>query len=377
MKVLVGTALGMGAGGVKSHIESLRHSLLMKNIYTELVYPDSITRWWKIMAVTRALGSIDRARVELTKIRVNNVWKKCKKIISRTKNTLDLIHTHDVLLASRASGFSIPVVLTVHGPLSREAVMLGKGTPTYLTYLKQMEQKAYECAKIIIAVDTGQKEIIVTDYNISPEKVRVIYNAVDTDLFAPQLQNKDVERPYFLVPRRLVPKNGVHVAIKAFQLLADLEAELWIAGEGPEQTHLEKLAKQLNLTARVRFLGSIERKDMIHLISAAFGIIIPSVPTSGVIEATSIAALEGMSAGKPVFASNIGGLAEIINDEETGLLFEPGDHKTLGILLRRALANIEWSRNIGEKAREYVVKNHSLEVWVKEIIQVYHDALRN
>ncbi|MGI6605102.1 MAG: hypothetical protein ACOX2S_08755 [bacterium] len=76
MRVLIGTALGMGAGGVRSHIESLRHALFTKGIHTELVYPDSVTTWWKGIAALRALGSVDRARVELTKIRTNNVGKK-------------------------------------------------------------------------------------------------------------------------------------------------------------------------------------------------------------------------------------------------------------------------------------------------------------
>lgn len=374
MRVLIGTALGMGAGGVRSHIESLRHALFTKGIHTELVYPDSVTTWWKGIAALRALGSVDRARVELTKIRTNNVGKKARKAIS--EGNFDLIHTHDILLANWAAKLSIPVVLTVHGPLSREAVMLNKGTPAYFSYLKEMEQRAYRFARAIIAVDTGQKEIIISDYHVPPEKVSVIHNAVDTDLFAPQPPQEGGHKPFLFVPRRLVPKNGVHVAVEAFHFIEDLEVELWIAGDGSERLYLEKLVAELNLTSKVRFLGSVDRNDIVNLMNASIGIIVPSVPVEGVVEATSIAALEGMSMGKPVFASNIGGLAEIIKNNETGFLFEAGDAKALGMLLRHALIDTEWSRDIGRKAREYVIANHNLEVWIQQVIGVYRDALR-
>lgn len=254
--------------------------------------------------------------------------------------------------------------------------MLNKGTPAYFSYLKEMEQRAYRFARAIIAVDTGQKEIIISDYHVPPEKVSVIHNAVDTDLFAPQPPQEEGHKPFLFVPRRLVPKNGVHVAVEAFHFIEDLEVELWIAGDGSERLYLEKLVAELNLTSKVRFLGSVDRNDIVNLMNASIGIIVPSVPVEGVVEATSIAALEGMSMGKPVFASNIGGLAEIIKNNETGFLFEAGDAKALGMLLRHALIDTEWSRDIGRKAREYVIVNHNLEVWIQQVIGVYRDALR-
>jgi len=374
MRLLIGTALDMIAGGVKSHIESLRQVLAAQDVYSELVYPDDVTYWWKGIAVLRAFGSVDGARVELTKIRTDNVGAKVRKTISG--GNFDLVHTHDAIMAGWAAKLSIPVVLTVHGPLSREAVMSRKGTPAYLNYLKEAEQQAYQCASMIIAVDTGQKEIIISDYNVPHEKVRVIYNAVDTDIFKPRLSQAERKKQYFLVPRRLVPKNGVHVAIEALRLIENMEVELWLAGDGYERPALENLAAGLNLTSKVRFLGSVARNDMINLINESAGIIVPSVPSEGVVEATSIAALEGMSMGKPVFATNVGGLAEIIQNGLTGFLFESGDANALGGLLRHALKDRDYSKEIGIKARDCVIANHSLEVWVKQVLEVYRDAIQ-
>jgi len=373
MKVLLGTCLGMTAGGVRSHLDSLRHALTLNDIHSELVCADNVSVLWKFEAALRALGSVDRARVELTKMRTGNAGEKARKAISQ--QNFDLLHTHDVHLANWATRLPIPTVLTVHGPASREALMLKKGTPAYLRYLRKVERQAYESARSIIAVDDGQKEIIVSDYQICPRKVTVIQNAVDTDFFMP-IRCKSVGHPFLFVPRRLVPKNGVQVAVKAFRLIADMDVELWIGGDGPERPYLEKLVGELDLTSKVRFLGVVDRNEIVRLMNSCRGVIIPSTPVKGVIEATSIAALEGMSMAKPVFASNVGGLGDIVRNDDTGFLVEAGDDMALGNLLRKALMDEERLRTVGKKAREHVVRNHSLKVWIEQVLGVYRDALQ-
>lgn len=124
------------------------------------------------------------------------------------------------------------------------------------------------------------------------------------------------------------------------------------------------------------FLGAVERAEILRLMNECLGIIIPSVPFCGVVEATSIAALEGMSVGKPVFASNIGGLAELIEEGLTGFLFPAGDAEALAALLRLAVQDGKKCEAVGKSAREYVLKNHSLEVWVEKVMEVYRHTLQ-
>lgn len=372
MNVLIGTALGFGTGGVKSHISALREAIRSNGIESEVIVPDNQTVWWKLFAALKAAGDIDRGRTYLTEIRVDNVWRKVQSRLQ--VGDISLVHAHDVLLASRFQNSNLSVALTVHGPLSREAVMLGKGSKYFLSYLKRCEKVAYERATAIIAVDSGQRDIIIEDYRISPQKVHVILNAVDTDRFSPSPSCKTTKGPYYLVPRRLVPKNGVHIAIEAMRLLWDVDAELWIAGDGPERMRLEEMVKTARLK-RVRFLGSVDQNKMIALMDQALGIIVPSVPINGVVEASSIAALEGMSMAKPVVASNIGGLAEIITDGKTGVLFDAGNAEDLATQLRKLLEDEHYRLEIGRRARAYVIENHSLEIWARNIIEVYKSVL--
>lgn len=391
LRVLLSTALGRGIGGVTSHIESLATALEGANVRSEVVWPDPTNITVRAFAAVRSFGSRDKARRELTKAGVNRTWAKVQTAVR--SGGVQVLHVHDVLLASRVfrdrKRVDVPVVLTVHGPLSREVTMAGITGESYLSFLRDAERLAYQSANAIIAVDTGQKQIIVNDYNIPPGKISVIYNSVDTELFAPTSLNRQrisrTARPFFLVPRRLVPKNGVGVAIEALHALLnngcggtstnDSDIELWVAGDGPQRPTLAELASALNVADRVRFLGAVDHSNMVSLLRDCIGVIIPSVPVAGVVEASSIAALEGMSVGKPVLASRIGGLSEIIDDGKTGYLFEAGDAEKLAELLQRVLRNQAERENIGRNARRQVLTAYSYRAWADQVLTVYRSVL--
>ncbi|HEY3377210.1 MAG TPA: glycosyltransferase family 4 protein [Armatimonadota bacterium] len=374
MKVLLGTGLGfLGVGGLGSYTRTLSAGLAHLQVENRLVYPPPYSVFDRYIAGIQACGNLDRARVALTRLRTKRVARMARELL-RADGDFTLIHTQDVLLARSMADCGLPLVTTVHGPLSREARMLGRGSRDYLRYLETAEREAYHAARAIIAVDTGQKEIVVNDFQVPPEKVHVVLNAVNTDIFAPTRPTAPIRERYLLVPRRLVRKNGVHVAIRALGALSNATVNLWIAGDGPERKALEALVTDLRLQGRVRFLGDVPREAMINLLNSASGVIIPSVPADGVIEASSIAALEGMAMGKPVYASNIGGLAEMIRHGDTGWLFPAGKDAMLADLLRQHLDDRKSSQMMGGRARAYVIAHHSLPVWLNAIMGVYQHA---
>jgi glycosyltransferase involved in cell wall biosynthesis len=372
MRVLIGAAGGTGTGGVLSYILTLRDALNASGNQADLSFPDEATKGWMISAAVRAFGDRDKARREITKIRSENVLQKTRTTLKQ--NNWDLLHAQDVIYGSYAVDLGLPVVLTVHGPVSREAKMLGKAGTHYHNYLVERERIAYEKAAHIIAVDTGQRDIVVQDYGIDPKKITVILNAVDTDRFAPE-QVTAPEQPFYLVPRRLVPKNGVLTAVKACLHLGKIPEQLWIAGEGPELGMLQEFVQQNGLSERVRFLGSIDHSKMVHLINQSNGVIIPSVPVEGVVEASSISALEGMSVGKPVIASNIGGLAEIIEDGVNGIHFPAGDEQALAVAMQRVSRDHALAAQLGERARQSVIEEHSSAKWIQKVVNVYEQVL--
>jgi glycosyltransferase involved in cell wall biosynthesis len=194
-------------------------------------------------------------------------------------------------------------------------------------------------------------------------------NAVDTQRFAPPSVPAGNGRPRLIVPRRLYPKNGVEYFVRALpRILAHVEIEALIVGDGPERTRLEALAGQLGVSKQIVFLGARANHEMPGLLGQADIAVIPSL-----MEATSIAALEAMSCGTPVAASAVGGLPEII-DGEVGGLFAPGDPEALAACVLMLLGRPDLER-LGREGRRRVVENWSLDRMVERHLEIYQELL--
>ncbi len=295
----------------------------------------------------------------------------------------DLVHCHDPYAAATVAGVigsgSPPVVETVHGPALYEAQM-GNSIrgPRHRNFILDCEQRAFAAARRLIAVDSGQAAILRNDYGVDGSRITVIFNCVNVAevrrLAAADSPLRPVE-PFFLVPRRLVPKTGVRYAIEALARMQQTNVRLVIAGQGPLRGELEALANSLGLAGRTRFLGSVPRAQLLPLFPRAAAVIVPSVPESGVVEATSLAVTEAMAAGTIPIASNIGGLAELIQNEQTGLLVPPADPGALAAAMAKALGDSPLRRRLLGGAKEKVEADYDTHAWLEKTIAVYRQAL--
>jgi glycosyltransferase involved in cell wall biosynthesis len=146
---------------------------------------------------------------------------------------------------------------------------------------------------------------------------------------------------------RLTEVKGVDVLLKAVQQIDG--AQLLIAGDGEQRNTLETLVR--NLSVNAKFLGQVEATRKSTLLSSCAAIVIPSrVLADGRTEGTPVVCLEAMAAGLPVVASSVGGLAEIIIDGHSGLLFEPGNHAMLAEKLMLVSSDAELRRKLSRNA---------------------------
>jgi glycosyltransferase involved in cell wall biosynthesis len=98
------------------------------------------------------------------------------------------------------------------------------------------------------------------------------------------------------------------------------------------------------------------------------------VPSKGVEEATSISAIEGQAVGRPVVASDLGGLREVITNDVNGLLSPPGNAGALADAVQRLLSDRALAKRLGDAGAENVRTSHSLEVWSRRFEEVFHAA---
>ena len=202
-------------------------------------------------------------------------------------------------------------------------------------------------------------------------RAEALTNGVDTEVFqpvAPALPRQP-GRYRLIVPRRLYEKNGVEYLVRALPLIRrELDAEAILVGDGPERPKLQALATELGVAAQVQFLGARPNTELPGLFAASDVAIIPSL-----LEATSVAALEAMSCQKPVAASRVGGLPQIV-DETVGTLFNPADPPDLAAHVVALLRRPELA-GTGERARARVVANWSVARLARRHEEIYRTLL--
>lgn len=147
---------------------------------------------------------------------------------------------------------------------------------------------------------------------------------------------------------RLTEIKGLDVLLKAMGGLEGLD--LLVAGDGPRRGELESMTRQLRVSAK--FLGRISAAERDELFVCSDAVVIPSgVLPDGRTEGMPLVCLEAMTAGRPVIAARAGGLAELIDDGENGLLFDPGDHRMLADKLKLVLNDSGLRKKISANAR--------------------------
>ncbi|TET91164.1 MAG: glycosyltransferase family 4 protein [Methanomassiliicoccales archaeon] len=175
---------------------------------------------------------------------------------------------------------------------------------------------------------------------------------------------------------RLSEKKGIEDLLVAFQSFSREEerARLWIVGSGPLYESLKQRASE---GIDVRFFGRVPDKQLNELFLAADVVVVPSVTTSyGDVEGLPVVVMEAMTAGKPIIATDVGGISDAIEDERTGLLIPERSPEIIENGLRRFREDREFresvARNAAEKARtqySWSVISEKFDRIMKEIVQ--------
>lgn len=173
-----------------------------------------------------------------------------------------------------------------------------------------------------------------------------------------------------VVVGRLDTVKGHHLAVKAVAA-GDLSADvhLHIVGVGPRESELRALAESLGIAPRVHMLGF--RRNVYDYIAHCQALLMPSLH-----EGLPYALLEAMALGIPIIASRVGGLAEVMQDENTGLLVLSGDAKVLAQAIHRLHDDPELRSRLGDQARRLQQARYSLEAMTKSYLAIYRRLLK-
>ena len=238
-----------------------------------------------------------------------------------------------------------------------------------LYWIERQYVKSYD----LLLPDSYYGAKLLRKLGAEDEKVRVVPNGVDTKLFSPRESKPEIERrwslgrPVVLAAGRLVPWKGLNYLVRAAPVVlrSFSSTTFLVVGDGPERANLERQVEELGLGRSFVFTGRIPHREMAEVISCADVFVLPSL-----FDTTPNVLLEVMSSGKPVVASDIEGIREVIKNMETGILVPPADDHNLGEALLRLLSDPPEASKIGGRARDFVRREYSLTAVADKILGV-------
>lgn len=237
-----------------------------------------------------------------------------------------------------------PIVTTVHN------IYFGLwaqryGIKGFLTGLLERVLLKLRYAKVLTVSNSIKKKLM--EAGVPGEKVEVIYNGVDVKEFD-RVKVEKPDKPRVIYLGRLAWYKHVDDLLISFSKL-DFDAELYVAGQGPEQENLENLAKSLRIENKVHFIGFVDGERKIKILKSAHALVLPST-----VEGLPLTLIEAMAARTPVISADIPVSRELVGEGETGLLFKPRDVDDLKAKLELVLKGKSLQTKLLKNAYELV-----------------------
>jgi glycosyltransferase involved in cell wall biosynthesis len=375
----------LNMGGPALHVAYLTAGLADRGYDTTLV-AGTLARGEDSMAfVAEELGievvRIDELRRDISPLRDALAVLRLARLIRRLRPRI--LHTHTAKagavgrMAALLAGDARPqiVVHTFHGHVLR-----GYFDPLRSSVFRLLERRLARVSTALVAVGPQVRDDLV-ELGVAPrEKFAVVRLGIEVDERVDADGNGRVEtrRLMGIAPERFaVGWIGRMTGVKrtddvllAFRRLRErgVDACLCLVGDGPDRDRVERRAHELGVMRETFFLGYQE--DVAPLFAAFDAFVLPSVN-----EGTPVTAIEALAAERPVVATRVGGVPDVVRDGVDGFLVEAGAIDDLADRLARLAADPELRARMGAAGRERVVSRYAVERLVDDVDRLYRSLL--
>lgn len=287
------------------------------------------------------------------------------------KTKPDIVHSHHIftltpLFALKGAWkLGIPSVATNHTIFLAYDSKALWGTISLFLPTRYYLPYARAVISVSKAADKFVESVLGSEYK---GKRYVVPGGVDVERYRPP--EEEPEENYILFVGRLVYRKGLHVAIKALQYVRK-DIKLYVVGKGYMEFPSYLLAKAYGVDDRVRFLGVVSESKKAELYRGATAVVVPSI----INESMGIVALEAMASGRPVVATTVGGLGELIEHGETGILVKPGDERAIADAINMLLDDASLRRRLGANARKAAEEKYSWNVVFETTLKIFEEVM--
>jgi glycosyltransferase involved in cell wall biosynthesis len=290
-----------------------------------------------------------------------------RRLIER--ESIDIIHTHEVrsdvigLIAGKLSG--VPVMTTLHGWIENSL----KGR-----LFTRLDKRVLRFFDHVVVVSEKIKSQAL-DCGVRQDKVTVLHNALALENYSRNREDRTFRRELGVADQtilvgnigRLSPEKGQADFIRAARTVLERhqDARFLLVGTGDDKPRLEELVQRIGLNGKVMFLGY--RQDMAQIYNG-LDLVVQSSFTEGMPNVV----LEALAMEVPVIATNVGGTAEAIIDNETGVLVQPGKPEEIaGLVLKYVQKKSEFMRMV-ERGKIYVSTKFCINERTRKLSKLYN-----
>jgi len=318
-------------------------------------------------------------RVDVIDESKNSYFSIRRKLTDMLKNeNIDIVHSHrtkeNVLAAGlKKKGIAKKLVKTVHG--LGEPFKGWKRLKTSITSSMDNSFTRRYFDMIHVVSDDIRRNL---EASFGADRLVTIHNAIDEGLLVARADGGKIRNEFGIDPEdfligtagRMVPVKGYDILLKAARIIVDKNprVKFLLAGDGPLKLELEKMAENMGLAEDVKFVGF--RDDIIDFLDSLDIFIMTSYH-----EGIPVVLLEAMALSRPIVATGVGGILEVIEDGKSGILATPSDHvgfaeKCLGLMSEEDLR-----KSLGQGAKERIKTDFSSAVQKEKIHKLYHQLM--
>jgi len=342
-----------------------------------------LTLFRELERADKFTGVKTRVRHELRNVLYNLVLSEALREKLKTW-PVDLIYERYALFSCAgirlARELGVPHILEVNAPLADEQEKMRGLEMKNLAH--EMERRIF-CETAAVVVVSRQLQDFVVSRGASPGRVHVLPNAVNPQRFTAAKNRTAFRAQYGCDDKRVIgfvgslkPWHGTETLLEAFRNLhaAAPNTHLLIVGDGPGREELEQYARHHGFAAAVTFTGNVPHDAIPNYIAAMDVTVAPYKPYENFYY-SPIKIFEYMIMGKPVVAGRIGQVEEVIEHNETGILFAPGNIDELAAVLLQLANDATLCRRLGENARAWVQKERTWENNARQVAEIAHNLI--
>ncbi len=357
-------------GGIPSHVVDLSTSLAAKGHQHQL----AVASTGGPQVSRLATAGIQHLQIPLSsKFEFGpNLWRSWLEILPALRvERFDIVHAHTRIaqvLAGLIQRFhGVPSVTTCHG-----------------FFKPNLGRRIWPCwGQKVIVVSPAVAQQLKNIHGVDANKIICIPNGIDASRYKTSSKDPDAKtlRARLGIPdtsrivgtaARVCPVKGLEYLVEGFAINLKDHPDLYclIVGDGPSREALSNLAKKLGVANRVVFPGAVV--DVAPYLALMEVFVLPSL-----MEGLGLSILEAFAAGKPVIASRVGGIVDVIRDRENGILIQPGSAQDVALSLDLLLSDRDLAARLAQSGKRTVQQDYSLERMTGQVEEVYASISRS